>query len=220
MTNSNKLADALAARDAAIQQAQIWKMEAQSANATIAEIYRLVGSKASNWNGANPVREALAEHDAQPAHAHAQTSDDLVPYYQPTPEEIEASCNGTAPAPAAGDAGDLEPLMIALESAYRHGRANAPFATEDCVRKTRAAIAALRQPSGDDLAEQFRLGYEAGQAALRQPVPYAVRELPGKWRMEGPRIRQRGHSNYAAIYTSFANELESALASQQESRNG
>jgi hypothetical protein len=67
MTNPNKLADALAARDAAIQEARGWKMEAQTANATIAEIYRLVGSKAGNWNGAKPVREALAGHDAQPA---------------------------------------------------------------------------------------------------------------------------------------------------------
>lgn len=48
-----------AARDAAIQQAQQWKMEAETANATIAEIYRLVGSKAGNWNGAQPVRDAL-----------------------------------------------------------------------------------------------------------------------------------------------------------------
>lgn len=47
------------ARDHAIQQAKIWKMEARSANATIAEIYRLVGSKAGNWNGAEPVRAAI-----------------------------------------------------------------------------------------------------------------------------------------------------------------
>lgn len=65
MTTDNKLADAIAARDAAIQQAQIWKMEAQTANATIAEIYRLVGSKAGNWNGAKPVREAIAAPPAQ-----------------------------------------------------------------------------------------------------------------------------------------------------------
>jgi hypothetical protein len=47
--------------DAVKQQAQIWKQEANTANATIAEIYRLVGSKAGNWNGVEPVRSALAE---------------------------------------------------------------------------------------------------------------------------------------------------------------
>lgn len=61
-----RLADRLeAAKDNAVWLARIWKQEAQTANATIAEIYRLVGSKAGNWNGAEPVREALASHAAE-----------------------------------------------------------------------------------------------------------------------------------------------------------
>lgn len=47
-----------------IQQAQIWKQEARTANATIAEIYQLcTGGRGEpgNWNGADPVRKRLAE---------------------------------------------------------------------------------------------------------------------------------------------------------------
>lgn len=47
-----------------IQQAQIWKQEARTANATIAEIYQIcTGGKGEpgNWNGAEPVRRRLAE---------------------------------------------------------------------------------------------------------------------------------------------------------------
>jgi inactivated superfamily I helicase len=56
-----------AAKDNAVLQAQIWKMEAQAANATIAEIYRLVGSQAGNWNGAQPVRDFLAQYESERA---------------------------------------------------------------------------------------------------------------------------------------------------------
>lgn len=49
-----------------IQQAQIWKSEARCANDTIAQIYQLVtGARGEpgNWNGANPVRNLIAERD-------------------------------------------------------------------------------------------------------------------------------------------------------------
>ena len=51
-----------AAYEACKLQAQIWKQEATTANATIAEIYQLCTSKTGepgNWNGAEPVRAAL-----------------------------------------------------------------------------------------------------------------------------------------------------------------
>lgn len=49
------------------QQAQVWKQEARTANATIGEIYQLVTGKRGepgNWNGAEPVRKLIAERDA------------------------------------------------------------------------------------------------------------------------------------------------------------
>lgn len=51
-----------AERDAILAQAQGWKQEARTANATIAEIYQLVTGKTGepgNWHGAEPVRRAL-----------------------------------------------------------------------------------------------------------------------------------------------------------------
>lgn len=51
-----------------IQQAQIWKQEARTANSTIAEIYQLCSGcrgEPGNWNGAEPVRRKLAELRAQ-----------------------------------------------------------------------------------------------------------------------------------------------------------
>lgn len=63
---------ALAAKDALIDrlklEAQIHSMEARGANATIGEIYQAVTGKTGepgNWNGAQPVIEALAAKDAE-----------------------------------------------------------------------------------------------------------------------------------------------------------
>lgn len=53
--------------DACKQQAQIWKQEARAANHTIGQIYQVVtGAKGEpgNWNGAEPVRQLIAERDA------------------------------------------------------------------------------------------------------------------------------------------------------------
>lgn len=50
------------------QEAQIQAQEARTANATIAEIYRIVsGGKGEpgNWNGAEPVRKRIAELEAE-----------------------------------------------------------------------------------------------------------------------------------------------------------
>jgi hypothetical protein len=52
-----------------IMQAQIWKQEARTANATIAEIYQLCSGatgEPGNWNGAEPVRQRLAELSREP----------------------------------------------------------------------------------------------------------------------------------------------------------
>jgi hypothetical protein len=56
--------DYRAAYEACKLQAQIWKQEALAANHTIAEIYQAVTGatgEPGNWNGAEPVRRALAE---------------------------------------------------------------------------------------------------------------------------------------------------------------
>jgi hypothetical protein len=89
-----------------------------------------------------------------------------------------------------------------------------------------------------DLTDHKSLAYEklrkvrAAIAALRQPVPDAVRELPGKWRQLADDNRHYAaqdneigrhdsafalHKGADALETQAA-ELESALASQQESR--
>lgn len=50
-----------------IQQAQIWKQEARTANGTIYDIYQLcTGARGEpgNWNGAEPVKALIAERDA------------------------------------------------------------------------------------------------------------------------------------------------------------
>ena len=60
----NRIAELEAARDNAIQQARIWKQEATTQRATVAECYRAVTGNAGepgDWNGANPVRDKLAE---------------------------------------------------------------------------------------------------------------------------------------------------------------
>ena len=48
------------------QQAQIWKMEADTQKATVREIYQLctgATGEPGDWNGANPVREVVTERD-------------------------------------------------------------------------------------------------------------------------------------------------------------
>jgi hypothetical protein len=55
----------------------------------------------------------------------------------------------------------------------------------------------------------------AAIASLRQPVPDAVRELPGKWRDQ----TAFGHPEAMSTFRICARDLESAIASQQESRN-
>lgn len=65
-------ADALTAKDAEIAalklQAQSWSMEAKAQKATVCECYQAAtGAKGEpgDWNGARPIREALAERDAE-----------------------------------------------------------------------------------------------------------------------------------------------------------
>lgn len=53
-----------AQRDAAIQQAQVWKMEAQCHKSSLLQAYQFVtGGKGElgDWNGANPIIAALKE---------------------------------------------------------------------------------------------------------------------------------------------------------------
>ena len=64
--------DALTAKDAEIAalklQAQSWSMEAKAQKATVCECYQAAtGAKGEpgDWNGAKPIREALAERDAE-----------------------------------------------------------------------------------------------------------------------------------------------------------
>jgi len=66
------LLDALTATDAEIAalklQAQSWSMEAKAQKATVCECYQAAtGAKGEpgDWNGAKPIREALAERDAE-----------------------------------------------------------------------------------------------------------------------------------------------------------
>jgi hypothetical protein len=251
VSTNDKLVDALAARDAAIQEARGWKMEAQTANATIAEIYRLVGSKAGNWNGAKPVREALAEHDAQPAPApvqvdgiailkrlsrnwaeSAQRSREIGERHpnQPWANEMlrdaaqyEQSVYGVGlalaafahpPAPAADGAGKLpSPLRFLIED-YEQAAINYGIrGTVECRRDTDNAGVKLR----------------AAIAALRQPVPDAVREfdkLVDFFRNEGyQRFGLNGDDKgWSPAETAIRAmreymQKETALASQQESRN-
>jgi hypothetical protein len=277
MTNPNKLADALAARDAAIQEARGWKMEAQTANATIAEIYRLVGSKAGNWNGAKPVREALAGHDAQPAQGEwvmvPRKSTDAMhmayiecKYDGPKPTMIPdlwaamlAAAPQPAPAPvqvddvtivegwhgAIGDARELfvnapdARFKIRAERVVSWLKAHRPVAHPPAPAVDGAGeLLSMIDDVAADLTDHKSLAYEklrkvrAAIAALRQPVPDAVRELPGKWRQLADDNRHYAaqdneigrhdsafalHKGADALETQAA-ELESALASQQESR--
>lgn len=67
-----ELATAVAERDAIKLQAQCHAQEARTANSTIAEIYRLCTGKTGepgNWNGAEPVRQLLAQLQAAEADA-------------------------------------------------------------------------------------------------------------------------------------------------------
>ena len=121
MTN-NKLADALAARDAAIQQAQIWKMEAL--NTIMREVETI-------WSVATP----------------------LV---------------------------DLETMGQLMHAKAR---------------------------------------FNAAIAALRQPVPDAVRELADEWRGRIAVAYDEYSHGQRAGYQVAAADLDRALASQQESRN-
>jgi hypothetical protein len=95
------------------------------------------------------------------------------------------------PAPAADGAGELPPLP--LDRKYPD------------------------DGNGDD--DSYNAGWNAcldAIAALRQPVPDAVRELSEQW-------RRRAHITSGGwrrvVLNDCADELESALASQQESRN-
>lgn len=64
------------------QQAQIWKMEADTQKATVREIYQLCTvstGEPGDWSGANPVREVVAERDTLRAQLAALQSDDELP---------------------------------------------------------------------------------------------------------------------------------------------
>ena len=53
-------------RDALTQQAQIWKQEAETQKATVHECYQVctgATGEPGDWNGANPVREVVAQRD-------------------------------------------------------------------------------------------------------------------------------------------------------------
>jgi len=130
MTTETRVTDAL---EHAIQEARQWKMEAQTANATIAEIYRLVGSKAGNWNGAGPVRAALTA---------------ALPHMtEPKPAE-----------PVAG--GAVDALEVALETynkaAYVWTKQSDPDEPRHryAMREAIQAIAALRQQAVPELSDE------------------------------------------------------------------
>jgi hypothetical protein len=135
------------------------------------------------------------------------------------------------PAPAADGAGELPPLP--------HGDAFCDIAdwSEESIGMCGAWSEHLSINSRYTMPlyteSSVRTYARAAIAALRQPVPDAVRELPGKWRE-----RALSHGNLATdldalglvenaaiqrdrsgMSRGFATELESALASQQGSRN-
>jgi hypothetical protein len=105
-----------------------------------------------------------------------------------------ADDNAHPPAPAADGAGELPPLPN-------------PWQCE-----TRICPALFT-------GEQMRNYVIAALAALRQPVPDAVRELPEKWRRDSDGwYADDFNRGRQAAAMKCADELESALASQQESR--
>jgi hypothetical protein len=154
--------------------------------------------------------KALAEHDAQPAPAPVQAEHGLtskqawwagariglgLPPDCPRTEVAAALAQQRAqsPSPAADGAGELPPLP------------------ELPPIRDRQSI--------EDYATAYA---RAAIAALRQPVPDVVRELPGKWRREKAEILNTAHGydeGTSDTYEQCADELDSALASQQESRN-
>ena len=71
-------------------------------------------------------------------------------------------------------------------------------------------------------ADQVRACQREAIAALRQPVPDAVREgvLIRQLRGRAAFLRNRGRVKSPALMEEAASRLESAIASQQESRNG
>ena len=67
MTTAELIEKLERARDAAILQAQCWKMEAMSYRATVHEAYRLcTGGRGEpgTWNGARPIAAALKAKEA------------------------------------------------------------------------------------------------------------------------------------------------------------
>ena len=118
------------------------------------------------WSG----KEWQHHHGAQVGHVNSryfgsdaapvQTSDDLVPYLQPTPEEIEASCNGSdahPPAPAADGAGELPPLPEPTCLGFRNpcGITQLPdmgiygYTSDQMRAYARAAIASQQESRND-----------------------------------------------------------------------
>lgn len=62
-----ELRSVTAERDAILQQAKQWKMEAKTQGAIVKEIYQAITGAAGepgDWNGAEPVKEVIAERDA------------------------------------------------------------------------------------------------------------------------------------------------------------
>lgn len=169
---------------------------------------------------------------------------------QPTPDECfcdrmypdsnpNASCGDCptrdyapkpAPAPAADGAGELPP--IERDEAYERDYIPLPSGWEIqtkgkwttfrvCDTKTgeRAAIPDERlHPFIERMAREVH----AAIAALRQPVADAVREdvLIRQLRGRAAFLRNRGRVKSPALMEEAASRLESAIASQQESRNG
>lgn len=80
-------------------------------------------------------------------------------------------------------------------------------------------VAYLGESPTSEAVTAIVVAHNAAIAALRQPVTDAVRELPGKWRLKAKSARAYGHVEEALAREFNADELESALASQPESRN-
>lgn len=132
----------------------------------------------------------------------------------------EKSLNAHPPAPAADGAGELPKLPGVCDGKEQNAfEAWAKSQNYDMQQHP------LHYLFLDNPTYHARDGWKAGLvygaeqthaaiAALRQPVPDAVRELPKLWYA----LSQR-HADEQAAYVRCAKALESALASRQESRN-
>lgn len=163
----------------------------------------------------------------QPAPAHVQVdvlselADEIEEAYpNADASNLRAFAAAHPPAPAAGGAVELPPLphgdafcdiadwneeSIGMCGAWSehlsiNSRYTMPLYTESSVRTyTRSAIAALRQPVADAVREDVLIRQLRGRAAF---------------------LRNRGRVKSPALMEEAASRLESAIASQQESRNG